>query len=243
MPLFTRTSASIPGHTHRKMGYNNQDALRVIDTHPHCLIAVVADGCGSKPSSEVGAQLAVNFVAEEIARMIDAGENWRENIQQAHLQWAERLVSAQRAEERERFVHDFMLYTLLGVVVEEAETTLFHGGDGVIVINGQVQVIDQGNRPAYLNYALTGKETRDITYQTLPTAAIDSLLVGTDGVEDLRDLLQSEGREGHRSLAGLCESPGMYRDEVALSKFIFQASLDGKLLDDTSLVMLRRGLR
>lgn len=245
MQTFQSTYASTVGHSHRKMGYNNQDAVKVIDSDPKAFIGVVADGCGSKPNSEVGAQLAVNFVAQEIARLIRAEKNWPELLHHAHRSWAERFVIAQEVENREEFMADYMLYTLLGVVVQEKQTTIFHSGDGVFMVNGNLTTIDQQNQPAYLNYELMerGKDNEKgfgLQYEVHDTSAIHSLLVGTDGVEDLHAVLQQEKWGGYPSLVGVNESSEMYRNPVALPKLLFQASEAGKLHDDTTLVMLLR---
>jgi hypothetical protein len=242
LSTFQSTYASTIGHTHRKMGYNNQDAIRVIDADPNAFIAVVADGCGSKSNSEVGAQLAVHFVAAEIARLIAGGQDWRELLQHAHGSWAERFVAGQQVEDRVEFIGDFMLYTLLGVVVEDEVTTIFRSGDGLFMVNGEVTAIDQQNQPAYLNYELMGRDKPEMYFEQFVTDEIDSLLVGTDGVEDLHGIFRTKKWGGYPSLVGLCEDPKMYHNQIALSKLIFEASEIGELHDDTTLVMVKRNL-
>lgn len=246
MQTFQSTYASAIGQSHQRMAYNNQDAVQVIASDPNAFIGVVADGCGSKSNSEVGAQLAVRFVAEEIARMIRKGKNWQDLLQRAHESWAERFVNAQEPDDPDEFIGDCMLYTLLGVVIEDRHTTIFHSGDGVFMVNGNLTVIDQQNQPAYLNYELMEQRRRHsdriaLHFERYHTADIESVLVGTDGVEELEAAFRQEKWSGYPSLVSLCEDNEMYRNPAALPKLLFQTALAEKLYDDTSLVMLKRG--
>src|SRR5437870_4341808 len=60
---------SVVGRHHRTAGRNNQDAYGCL-AEPHCLVAVVCDGCGSGAHSEVGAGLAAPLLAHALARQV-----------------------------------------------------------------------------------------------------------------------------------------------------------------------------
>ncbi len=65
---FEHASASIIGETHQKLFYNNQDAYAFYEDEK-IIIGVVADGCGSSHSSEVGARLGVNFTMNYLKKI------------------------------------------------------------------------------------------------------------------------------------------------------------------------------
>ena len=59
---FQLAFATVAGRMHHLSGRNNQDAYAWTQG-PGGLIAVVCDGCGSGPHSEVGAQVGARLVA------------------------------------------------------------------------------------------------------------------------------------------------------------------------------------
>jgi len=67
---FDIASGSIIGNMHRKMNYNNQDALLLAEGEEYC-VGIVCDGCGSRPHSEVGAKLTAQFLDGYIADKIE----------------------------------------------------------------------------------------------------------------------------------------------------------------------------
>ncbi len=48
-----------------------------------------------------------------------------------------------------RFRVDYLSATLLGFVADEAEIVIFSAGDGIILVNDEIDVIDQNNKPEY----------------------------------------------------------------------------------------------
>ena len=61
-PPFEWAAGSVAGRDHRRVGRNSQDAVRVVGDDG-ALVAVVTDGCGSAPHSEVGAHLLAQLLA------------------------------------------------------------------------------------------------------------------------------------------------------------------------------------
>jgi len=205
---------TIAGREHQRSGSNNQDALcyRVSgDTQ----IAVVCDGCGSYGRSEVGASLGASLVAEVIGRRIpryeqavsdqnglDAAEFW-EQIRQELLQRLGDVVAALDGDRpygsgvthRTGTILEYLLFTIVGVVITPSVTTLFSIGDGTIFINGKFLGISPfaNNAPPYLAYGLLSPEQLHLPPEALlfhihrqvPTVEVESLLIGTDGVQDL----------------------------------------------------------
>ncbi|RKH40422.1 hypothetical protein D7X12_20835, partial [Corallococcus sicarius] len=64
---------SVQGREHARTGRNNQDAVCVREGE-HGLVALVADGCGSQPCSELGAQLGVRRLAQAAQARLARGE-------------------------------------------------------------------------------------------------------------------------------------------------------------------------
>lgn len=217
MNTFEYAGGGIPGseHTQRSnvlIGKNNQDAWRL-----YCVkelsIALVADGCGSKPYSEVGAQLALQALTAGIERnwmRFKDGEEAFERKLEATLDASRREVltligtvahsllpmhghEGQRVSYSE-LVSDYMLFTTVGALITPEHAGFFSIGDGVIVINGDVSSLGpfEGNEPPYMAYSLlktrwSEDELRFKIHRCCLVDELESFLIGTDGVQDLAE--------------------------------------------------------
>ena len=65
---------TVIGRDHRVSGKNNQDAFCCLMAD-HLIVAVVCDGCGSSPHSEVGAKIGAKIIAAEILRSISGNSD------------------------------------------------------------------------------------------------------------------------------------------------------------------------
>src|SRR5581483_9154475 len=67
------STATAPGASHIRPGrpgkLNNQDAI-AMRSHGNTRVVVLADGCGSQPHSEVGADIGANLAANLILKQI-----------------------------------------------------------------------------------------------------------------------------------------------------------------------------
>ena len=201
---FEIAGASVTGTTHLKRNMNNQDHFLWIQTS-HYLIAIVSDGCGSTKYSEVGSKLLSNITANYLAKYLDRSrgvegeklfrsEQWWRELRQDVLTRI-RMISQEMGENWWEILKDHFLATLLGVVIREDSSCIFSCGDGIFALNGDIQQIGpfEGNKPPYLVYGLTGSEITnqnssllDFQQQLIfPTAELQTLMLGTDGVEDL----------------------------------------------------------
>ncbi|WP_426755803.1 protein phosphatase 2C domain-containing protein [Myxococcus sp. Y35] len=257
---FDIAAASVPGREHARAGRNNQDAL-CIRASAHGLVAVVADGCGSQPCSELGAQLGVRRVAQAVLARLAEGERvdaptFLPGLREDVL----RLLTALRADLGRDVIGDF-LFTLVGAVVTPALTLVFSAGDGVWALNGEVHPLGpfSGNAPPYLAYALAhGHDVPLATQALVPTEEVHALLVGTDGVADLERLASTRMPEREELVGPLSRlwtedryfaNPDALRRRLALlnresvrADFAAQQVVrtPGLLPDDTTLVVLRR---
>src|SRR4029453_19002579 len=71
MTPFEIAGGSVTGHAHVAAGRNNQDAF-CWASGADGLVAVVCDGCGSGPRSEVGAQIGARLLVEAAARLLSS---------------------------------------------------------------------------------------------------------------------------------------------------------------------------
>src|SRR3989338_1570514 len=285
--IFEVAVGSVIGRDHlRPLGWkNNQDGLAVC-TFDDAIVAVVTDGCGSEAKSEIGAVIGANLVAETIdrelhelylgvGRHLDLDRDGYVPISSLPSFWATvrqtvlgslwSLVSKMGARYRDA-IYDHLLFTVNGVVITPYRATFFAIGDGVQIING-VQ-IPLGpfaqNAPPYLAYALFAKAGESdvandfLITKAVPLEKVQSILIGTDGVEDLiaAEELMLPGRseivcpisqfwEKDRYF----ENPDGVRRRLALINNEHQ-TIDwkkqtiertvGRLPDDTTLIAIRR---
>lgn len=194
---FQLTGGSVAGRDHRKgIPRNRQDAYQIAQT-AHGITAVVADGCGSGESSEVGAAMGVRLLTTYLQRLLARG--YRPDTQllararQAVLSQLH-VLAQDMGESLTEVVNRYFLFTLLGAVITPDTALFFALGDGVLVVNGELVVLDSGpnNEPIYLGYALIGSRLTDhdpslLDFQIvrqLPTANLRHFLIGSDGVQE-----------------------------------------------------------
>lgn len=210
MPFgFDIAAGGVAGRDHRKgIPRNYQDAYAV-QSSPRGTVIVVADGCGSSKHSEYGAKKAVTHLGTTMQRLLSYGtkpmhpgffEAAREELLTDIRDDARKMGSSLST-----VINDYFLFTLVGSVITPEMTTFFSIGDGVIVINDKVIVLDSGseNKPSYLAYAITGSSLTDddpsrLDFQILcnvPTSELSYFLVGSDGLVDLTN-------KSHRRLPG-----------------------------------------
>ncbi|HZI12300.1 MAG TPA: protein phosphatase 2C domain-containing protein [Myxococcus sp.] len=246
---FDVAAASVLGREHARAGRNNQDALCVRGSE-HGLVAVVADGCGSQPCSELGAQLGVRRLAQAALARLAEGER----VDEASFLPGLRedllcLLGELRGELGRDALGDF-LFTVVGAVVTPERTLVFSAGDGVWALNGEVHPLGPfpGNAPPYLAYALLRGEDVTLAPQALvPTEDVHALLLGTDGTADLAKLagplsqFWTEDRyfsnpDALRRKLALLNRESV-RADFAAHRLV---RTPGLLPDDTTLVVLRR---
>ncbi|GAB4561894.1 MAG: hypothetical protein Tsb0020_09760 [Haliangiales bacterium] len=270
---FQVAGASVVGHEHRRLERNNQDALGWL-VADDAIFAVVADGCGSSRHSEVGAKIGARLMVAALAR------RWSDAIGRdaaALPSWliepacAEVLTHLRAAAEAmggdiTRNLSDYFLFTLVGAVVTPTATVVFAIGDGVVAVNGAVQELGPfpDNRPPYLAYSLladrsgAAPEAALTIHAQLPTPALDTLLIATDGASELSSAreLRLPGRdEPAGGLDQFWRDERYFRNPDAIRRRLWLmnraplkpdwdrhrvARVPGLLPDDTTLIAIRR---
>jgi hypothetical protein len=188
-PRFEVAGGTVAGRDHVLLGRNNQDALCWSET-PAGLVAVVADGCGSGIHSEVGAQLGARLVTEILRGLGPrlADERPEAVLDRARLDLLAqlRVLANAMGGSLTQVVSDYLLFTLQGFVVGPHTTFVFGIGDGSVAVNGEIcRLVAPDNAPAYAGYGLLGEAPAFTVHACLPTRDVRSLLVGTDGLDEV----------------------------------------------------------
>lgn len=253
---FEYACGSIIGRNHVLASKNNQDALRIV-LWDNFMTAVVCDGCGSGKHSEVGAKLGTLMVTDAIADLLHQGlaisepDFW--NVLKINLlQKVKAFVEISTNEAQEsvmQFVNNYLLFTIVGLVITPSETVAFSMGDGAIAINGKLTQIPAypDNAPPYLAYGLYRPEAVSFEIRDrIPTSELESILIATDGIDDLiavEEVSQfwQEDRYFKNPDAIRRKLAMLNREEVKpdwQKRELIKRS--GVLSDDTSLIVIRK---
>jgi Protein phosphatase 2C len=264
---FDIAAGSVTGRNHVLAGRNNQDAYHWVCL-PQAVMAVVCDGCGSGKHSEVGAQIGARLMIEAMSRAMQGPAHafWYRVRQDVLTQL--RCLAKQLGGNFPSTVQDYLLFTVVGALVTPRRTCCFSLGDGVMVINGDQLLLGPfpDNAPPYLAYELFDVHNGEPSVlsqefrmqRVLPTTAVQSIVLGTDGLETF---LQAANRPipGKQTTVGLLQqfwqeecyftNPDAIRRTLALvNREVVQPNWEaqrldrhaGLLPDDTTLVVIRR---
>ena len=213
---FEIAGGSVAGSMHRAAGRNNQDAFCWTSTSEG-LVAVVCDGCGSAPHSEVGARIGARIIAASVRRLSDeriSSTNLLARVAEETLCRLGVVANAMSAGNQafqprgrwspdtstqdNRTVGDHLLFTVVGVLIWRSMVTTFSLGDGIVIVNGNPTILGPwaNNEPPYLGYGLLEASRSDkkrprqtfVVHDCLPLAEVHSVMIGTDGATTLATL-------------------------------------------------------
>jgi hypothetical protein len=190
---FEIAAGSVIGRYHLRIGKNNQDSYYILNNYEkEITIAVVCDGCGSCLHSEVGAKIGANLVVNVINATWNNQSLDDQFWQEVHQNIIEKLrnIITNFNDDLLLLVSNYFLFTIVGAIITPSETVTFAIGDGIIAVNDEIITIDEfpDNAPPYLAYKLFNPNSQKYDFQIyhrLPTAEVNSILIGTDGVKDL----------------------------------------------------------
>lgn len=223
-------AGSVTGREHRRLDRPCQDAF-AIRRADGVVVAVVSDGCGSGAHSELGARLGANVFATALAQALAAGGDvhtdapWQTACDAVVARLAD--LAPVLADDLMSAIADHLLFTLVAAAVTPSGAGVLVIGDGAVIVDGVVQVLDAGpdNAPSYLAYELLGRAV-----ERRPVAAADarSIVLATDGALPLLPDLAALGDRVYANRDAL-------RRKLALA-----GRVPGLLLDDATVVALRR---
>lgn len=208
---FSIRSASRHGTMHARQNYGNQDAMQAqtftIPTLGKSFhVGLVSDGCSGNPMfshTEVGAQLLALYAYKRIQGLICTGVSLDEipkilfpscteflwglinQLSSPKMVWSypapvkgrEDWSSARRLET------DYLAATLLGFICDEEKLVTFTCGDGIVLVNDDVTIIDQDNRPEYPVFSVNAPSAGFVT-RSYDMSSIQRVAVMTDGLMD-----------------------------------------------------------
>lgn len=267
--LLEVAAGSIVGtdHLQKFLWKNNQDAYTV-RTSDDMIVAVVADGCGEGPYSELGARLGSGLLAGSLLRVFDPSDVQKslDIARQSVLGQLRQTVDLMEAGSFSKFVSDNLLFTLIALIIMDDTTYVVGIGDGVYAVNGETVKIGPfpKNEPPYIVYGglinstIAPELVQFTVHKTIPTAELMSALIGTDGVGDL-DRAAEKTLPGKKELVGPLsqfwtddrhfKNPESIRRRLNLinnpashTDWAAKETTEefGRLKDDTTLVVVRR---
>jgi hypothetical protein len=223
------SGATVLGLGHRLRDTNAQDAFAIAEGSG--LVAVVCDGCGSAPRSEVGAALLASAVRRAGLEGLAAGVAAAEvamglgDAACAALAGVTRTIAGEPASAPgAAFVHDHLLATMIALVDDGETLAITAWGDGLVALDGAVFVLGEGDAPAYLAYSLIDGAPAPAPSWCFrgPSAAIARAAIATDGV----DAAWIGGAFGHRGRG--------------LARWLNVQARRRELLDDATVVVRER---
>jgi hypothetical protein len=215
-PLFGRLflrRGSVIGTEHRRLGINNQDfvgtGLITLPDGQQFALGVVCDGCTVRHArgasrNEVGASLLGNYVLCELELLLRSSVPMQELLSSLYFRCVSYLGMISRfsvtgdAERTWAFIEKHLLATIVGVIASEEQILLFRAGDGVIIVNDEVHIIDEGGAPLYPAYHLVDRRILEksapglvlpqgFQWAEYPASQVRRVCVATDGLADISD--------------------------------------------------------
>lgn len=243
---------------------NSQDCIGIL-IGPRALVAVVCDGCtGTHPdieassysSNDVGAKLLTYTISQHAFRLAQRyprmlPSQFVERLSRVGLRKIEsvqRMFSGRDKNVRARFASDFLMSTVLGLAVTRTQYIVFHSGDGIIVVNGDIHSLDS-EAGVYLGNDLVndfGQEKLGDNSLKLhtsgPVEELNSIFLATDGLSRIastysRQLLefitsQPSNQQTENGLDFLLQE---FRQKVA-----WNSDVTFRSDDDASFALVRR---
>ena len=156
-----------------------------------------------------------------------------EALREALYKYYNLICEASLVSSKTDFVRDTFLTTILGCLITEEVTTVFSAGDGVIVVDEAIEVINQQNAPHYIAHHLYKGITYPFQVRTYASKQIQRTLLASDGIEELW------GTEKSPTVVvdALFTEDAFFDDEVKLSKYLVEQP---NLLDDTTVILMKR---
>lgn len=267
--LFEIAGGSVAGRDHRDALKNCHDAYH-FEVHPDIVAAVVCDGCGSGEHSEVGAKLGARILVRQVLRWFhDSPESGAAGIERSLVRIRRsvlaqiQLLADQMSGGFTATVEQYFLFTVIGLVMTRDHAFVFRCGDGLVHVNDTALTLTSAdNKPDYLSYGLVeGSISQGSAFSvvsTEKTAAIRSVLIGTDGACALaaaqdRKIAGREEKVG--PISQFWREDAHFKNPFSIRRRLNVINRDsrridyerktaheehGPLLDDTTVVAVRR---
>ena len=195
---------------------NCQDAIAVFEGNlqsQQVVAGIVCDGCSSGKHSETGANLGSAYIIREITRLGRLGVPTKlipSLIYPNLLGFLRGVLSAYNftnASDLAGFINNHLLFTVVGFIITEKDAVCFIAGDGTIVINNDVSLVDSNNQPKYPAYHLVDRKAvgaagslpEDFDTILLDRRLLKRLAIGSDAWHREVELLGQSWEFNHPS--------------------------------------------
>ncbi len=242
-------TARATGTSHLRAGLPCQDRLACTALPDGTLVAAVADGAGSAPAGDLGAEVAVEAVVLHLRRSLEEG---RSDFQALLREAAAQARAAVLAEALEKgFEARSLASTLLALVLTPEGGGALQIGDGVIVVS------DIGDEWGWVFWPQRG-EYANTTYFLTDDGALDRIQVETFTTTITDAALMSDGLEplALHYASGTVHEPffkGMFQPLIqsggtgeidqlsaSLEQFLSSERVGSRTDDDLSLILATR---
>ncbi len=238
---FRVREGSIVGRSHILSGRNCQDALALGQFNfqeGEFVIGVICDGCSEGASSEIGARLVSQYILGQATQLVKLGfgKNLLPSLLFAKtLAFLKQIASpfSTSPKERLKFIKDHLLFTVLTLVKTPRDTFVLAYGDGLVVVNDEVDFRFQEDAPFYMGYHLIERHLIDLAATALPSG-FDVYSLPTERLK--RVAIASDAWEKERELIpgvwGITHPNGLQR------KLNVWSGREHKFTDDASIIVL-----
>ncbi len=237
-------SAQIIGRSHLLSGRNSQDALKTGSLEVRgqkVFYGVICDGCSEGESNEVGAKLASAFLGRQIEILLKQRIPLGKIPPVLHKRMFGFLkgllgkISFDAPASRAVFIENNLLFTILGFIFTEDETIVFAQGDGVLVVNDEVTIRDENDRPNYIGYDLLKTSPTSFDVYRFPGALVARIAIASDALEEETDFVSELWGNTHavglqRKVNILSRQEHRFRDDLSVIalEVVYDASDSGR---------------
>jgi len=192
--------AIVAGTDHTFVKLNCQDFCRVEANELQTKICgVVCDGCSSGTMSEVGAMLMGQYLLNFLMHLDFAyfdDESLQNIVQSRIVRFVNDIMDSvmydSHIKEKVSFLEHNMMATFIFCVIDKDKIFIGRCGDGVIILNDIVKVIDENDRPSYIAYNCIPqnyKQNPFVTAEPVPSIQVQvdqifatKIVIATDGL-------------------------------------------------------------
>lgn len=267
---FAIGGATQQGTEHALDNLNNQDAIS-ISIAEDFLIVTVCDGCSSThdtlrdslSNNEVGAKLIAFTTTKTIQTLIGTNDITDSNhfVQTLSQKLTDKLVSIinlladTNEKDKEIFIFDFLMTTILGLVVTKDYYLVFGCGNGIIGVNNEIRVLEDTG--SYFAASILPKccpsryskitESNNLSVLAYGSSSdLTSIFLATDGFNDIvqnfcQELTDFIKQVTPKSKCGFDFLLPAFRKYILGNNRVDEYSITSKWpKDDASFVLLRR---
>ena len=202
MKKWNVNTASIIGRDHELSKKNRQDFILTYVSDEK-IIGVVCDGCGDGESlySEVGASLLGTFIINYFKQIsntfsiiysfaLEIGKRLSDFIDSLNI-----IILNNNQLSQVNFIKDFMLSTNLFCLIVNEQILIGYCGDGIIIVDDKIEILDQKGSPHYIAYKCIPKEILEkqptelsfFKFRIYKQEDVKKIVIATDGLIPIID--------------------------------------------------------